>query len=229
MLMQKALGCRSPERRLPCQHLEQHTGQSVLVASSVQVFFPSHLLRTDVGRSAQRCARLRESFILCLGHGMGDTEISQDRMARLKHDVGWFDVSVDDALFVRISEGTCDLPGDSDRIIEREILFVCEAGAKGITLHKRHDEEEEAVGFPGIMQRQDMGVSQVGYGFDLEEESFCADSLGQLWVEHFHSHLAVVLQILGQIDGGHPSTADLPVDAVAVRECRPQPFFDVLV
>ena len=153
MLSQEGPRASSPERRLPGQHLEEHASQGVLVAPSVQVPFAGNLLRARIGGGAQGRAGLGEPLVLRLGHGVGDPEVGQHRMARLEHDVGGLHVSMDDAFLVRICEGAGDLPGDSHRILEGETLLVLEASAQGGTLYVWHDEEQEAVGFPRVMQR----------------------------------------------------------------------------
>mgnify|MGYP003471267922 CR=1 FL=1 len=53
-------------------------------------------------------------------------------------------------------------------------------------------------------------------GLDLGEKPLGADDRGQLGPQHFHRHLAVVLQVLRQVDGGHPALAELALEAVAV-------------
>jgi hypothetical protein len=45
-----------------------------------------------------------------------------------------------------------------------------------------------------------------------------AERGGEFRPQHLHRHLAVQLQVLGQVDGCHPTTADLPLDRVAVSE-----------
>jgi hypothetical protein len=47
-----------------------------------------------------------------------------------------------------------------------------------------------------------------------------ADHGGELGSQHLERNLAVVPQILGQIDGGHAALAQFPLDPVAVGEGR---------
>ena len=61
---------------------------------------------------------------------------------------------------------------------------------------------------------------QVGGGLDLAQEPLGADDGGQLGPQHLERHLAVVLQVLGQVHRGHAARAELPLDAVAVGERR---------
>ena len=55
-------------------------------------------------------------------------------------------------------------------------------------------------------------------GLDLHHEPFGADDGGELGLEDLERHLAVVLQVLREVDRGHAALAQLPLDAVAVGE-----------
>ena len=63
-----------------------------------------------------------------------------------------------------------------------------------------------------------MRVLQGGDRLDLAEEPLGADDRGELRPQHLDRDLAIVLEVLGQIDGGHAALAELPLDAVAVGE-----------
>ena len=59
---------------------------------------------------------------------------------------------------------------------------------------------------------------QVGRGLDLGQEPLGADHGGELGAEHLERDLAVVAEVLGQVDGGHAAGAELALEAVAVGE-----------
>ena len=59
---------------------------------------------------------------------------------------------------------------------------------------------------------------QVGGGLDLAEEPLGADHGGELGPQHLDRDLAVVLEVLGEVDGGHAALAELALDAVAVGQ-----------
>jgi len=59
-------------------------------------------------------------------------------------------------------------------------------------------------------------VLQIGGGLDLGQEPFGTDHGGQLGPEDLDRHLAVVLEVLGEVHRGHAALAQLPLDAVAV-------------
>ena len=59
-----------------------------------------------------------------------------------------------------------------------------------------------------MLQRRD--------GLDLAQEPLGADHGGELGLEDLDGDLAVVLEVLGEVDRGHAARAELALDAVAV-------------
>ena len=55
-------------------------------------------------------------------------------------------------------------------------------------------------------------------GGNLLDEPLGAEDGGEFGLEYLDRHLAMVLQVLGQIDRGHAAGAEFPLDPVAVRE-----------
>ena len=105
-----------------------------------------------------------------------------------------------------------------------ESCFSLSNLAQGLPLHVGHHVEQESVGLPGVMQREDMGMLKIGRDLDLAEEALGTQDGGQFGLQDLHRHLAVVLQVLGQIDRSHPPATDLPLDLIAVSECGLQAF-----
>ena len=63
---------------------------------------------------------------------------------------------------------------------------------------------------------------QLGGGLDLAQEPLGAEDGGQLGVEHLERDLAVVPEVVGEVDGGHAALAELALDAVAVSQALAQ-------
>jgi len=61
-------------------------------------------------------------------------------------------------------------------------------------------------------------VLEVGGGLDLGEKALAADDGCQLGLEDLEGDLAMVLEILGQVDGGHAALAELTLDRVAAGQ-----------
>ncbi len=59
---------------------------------------------------------------------------------------------------------------------------------------------------------------EVGRDLNFSEEAFRADDRGQLGFQDLEGNLAVMLQVLGQVDRGHAALAELALDGVAPVE-----------
>ena len=59
---------------------------------------------------------------------------------------------------------------------------------------------------------------QGGDGLDLAEEPLGADDRGELRAQHLDRDLAVVLEVVREIDGGHAAGAELALDAIAIGQ-----------
>ena len=66
------------------------------------------------------------------------------------------------------------------------------------------------------MEWKDVGVLEIRGDLDLLEKTLRAEDGGELGAQHLHRHLAVVLQVLSEVDGGYAAGADLPLDGIAV-------------
>ena len=60
---------------------------------------------------------------------------------------------------------------------------------------------------------------EVGGDLDLGEEALRAEDRCQFGAQDFHGHLALVLQVPGDVDRSHPTATDLTFDRVTVGEC----------
>jgi hypothetical protein len=108
---------------------------------------------------------------------------------------------------------------DLERVLEWKLPFARQPVAERLPLDEWHDEEEEPVRVARVVERQDVRVRQPGAQLDLAEEPLRAKRLGEFGTHHLHRHGAMVLQVLGEIHGGHPAATQFPLDAVAVGEC----------
>src|SRR5439155_11133398 len=78
--------------------------------------------------------------------------------------------------------------------------------------------EAESLRLPGVVERQDVGMVEPSRGVDLAEKPLRAERGRQLGLEDLNGDLAVVLPVLSEVDGCHPTTAELALDGVAVGE-----------
>ena len=72
-----------------------------------------------------------------------------------------------------------------------------------LALDEGHDVEQEAVGLARVEQRQDVGMLEIGGDLDLGQEALGADDGGELGAEHLDRDVAVVAQVVGEVDRRH--------------------------
>ena len=145
-----------------------------------------------------------------------DAEVGHHRPAVLQQDVLRLDVAVDHAVLVRVLERVGHGDRDLDRFVDAELGLAVELGAERLAVDERHHVVEEAVGGAGIEEREDVRMLQRRGGLDFHHEAVGADHGGELGLQDLERHLAVVLQVLGQVHGGHAALAELALDQVAV-------------
>ena len=152
-----------------------------------------------------------------LGHGERDPEVRHQRLTGLEQDILRLDVAMDHAVAMGELERRRHRAGEGYRLFNAELFFPGELVAQRLPFDVRHDVVEEGVGV-GVVKRKDIRMLQVGGDLDLLEEPLRADDRGQLGAQHLERHLAAVLEILGEVDRGHATRAQLPLDAVAIGE-----------
>ena len=104
------------------------------------------------------------------------------------------------------------------RLINGQLLLAVDSLPERFPLHMRHDIEQEAVRLAGVEQRQDVRVLQVGRGLDLSEEAFGPYYSSQLGLQDLERDLSLVLEVVGEVDRGHPALTKFTLDAVAALE-----------
>ena len=129
---------------------------------------------------------------------------------------------MDHAEVVRIAQRARHVPHDPDRLFHRELLLAVQALPERLALHVRHDVIEQPIGFAGVVERQDVGVGELGRDLDLLEEPPGADRVGQLGLEDLDGHLPPVLHILGEEHCRHAAVAELALDPVSAGKCFSQ-------
>jgi hypothetical protein len=157
-------------------------------------------------------------FARRLGHRLGDAEVHHHRVAAGEHDVLGLDVAVDYAARVGGRQRLGDLAQEPDRLGHRQLAPAGEPVAEGLALDVGHDVVEEAAGLARVDEPQDVGVLQPGGDGDLAAEALGAEGGGELGAEDLEGDSAVMLQVLGEVDGGHAALPELPLDAVALGE-----------
>ncbi len=138
--------------------------------------------------------------------------------AVVQQNVLGLDVAMDDAVPMRVVERVGHLARDAHRLVDAELRLAVELLAKRLALDVGHDVERQSVGRAGVEQRQDVRMLERRRRLDLDGEPLGAEHGGELRLEHLDRDLAIVLEVRGEVDGGHAAGAQLPLDSVAVGE-----------
>ena len=77
-----------------------------------------------------------------------------------------------------------------------------------------------STGLAGVEQRQDVRILQVGGRRDFLNESLCPEDGGEFGAQHLHRHLAMVFQVLGEVNRGHATRAEFTLDGIGISEGR---------
>ncbi len=183
---------------------------------------PRRLFRTHVLQGSDGEPRSGQALSARFGHGEGDAEVGQERLPVLQEYVPGLDVAMDHTLPMGEVERSGDLSDDPDGLVDGEQPLAGQPVPQGLAAHERHDVEEGAVGGPRIVQRKDVRVLQVRGDLDLLQKALRSDRRRQVGLEHLQRDVPVVPDVAGQVDGGHATLAELPLDEVAVGQCGPQ-------
>ena len=144
----------------------------------------------------------------------------------MQQDVFGLDVAMDHPVAVRIVEGVGHFGRDLHRFVDAQLMLSVELVPKRLAFDIGHHIVEEVIGppvrltarAPAVEERQNVGMLQLGGGLNLLDEPIRAQDRGELGLQHLDGDFAVVLEVLGEVDGGHAPRAELPLDAVPVGE-----------
>ena len=136
----------------------------------------------------------------------------------MEQDVFRLDVAVHHVVAVRVVQRIRDFAGQSHRIGDWKMGFAIQPVTKRFALRDRHHVIEVAVGFPGIIERKNVGMMQSGGETDFSQKASRSHSSGELLANDLERHLAVMPQIFREVHGGHPARAELALDAVPIGQ-----------
>src|SRR6185369_12143317 len=146
------------------EHLVQHAGEAVLIASSIDVRCSCRLFGAHVGRSSQCCACHRQPFTTGNVECLRDSKVGHNRLALIEHHVLGLDVPVDYAQPVRVIQSTRQLLRDLHCLGGGNSLVTLETLSQCLAVDERHDVKEQAVALSRVVKRNDMRMTQPGGG-----------------------------------------------------------------
>ena len=141
-------------------------------------------------------------------------------MAALEQNVFRLDVAMHHTTLMRVLQRVCHFAGNAQRVVDGQLLFAIQPIAQRLAIHKRHDVEDGAVHLTRIMQRENVRMLQICRRLDLGQKPLGANRHREFGLEHLDRDLAIVLEVLGEIDGSHATSAKFTLDAVAATQRR---------
>ena len=151
-------------------------------------------------------------------HRERDPEIGDQRLSFVQQDVGGLDVAMNDPSTMGVVQRLGDLGGEADGLLYAQLLLSSQPFAEGLPFDERHDVKEEAIGFPGIVEGEDIGMLELGGDLDLLEEPLRPDDHGKFLPQNLDGDFAAVLEVFGEIHGGHATRAELAFNTITVGE-----------
>ena len=120
---------------------------------------------------------------------------------------------------VRVLQRVRHLARDPERVADGKRAFPRQPVPQGLPLDVRHGVVDQVVDLVRIVEGQDMRVMEARGDLDLAQESRGSHVRGQFGAEHLQGDRAIVLEVVGEIDHGHPALAQLPLEPIAGGEC----------
>ena len=102
--------------------------------------------------------------------------------------------------------------------VDWKLLLAVETFAQRLAFDVRHHVVEKAVGGAGVEQRKDVRMVEPRGELDLAKKPVGAERCGEVGVEDLEGDDAIVLAVLGEVDGRHPAAAELAIDGVGAGE-----------
>ena len=210
----------TPKRRLPDETLVEHAAERVHVRPPVDLL-THNLLGGDVVKRAQQVAVVADSGLV--GDPLRDAEVREvdvvgavGTRARVEEHVGWLHVAMHETARMGRIERARDLCDDADRIRRVQAAVPLEALLQVLPLDVAHGDEEEVLGRPGLVDRDDVRMVDRRSQFRLAQEAVAERLvLGQTGSEQLERDPALEPQILGQVDDAHSAPAQQRLDPVA--------------
>ena len=117
---------------------------------------------------------------------------------------------------VCVAQRVRHFPCDPQCFLEGQPALARQPIAQRLPLDVGHHVVEHAGRSPGVVHGEDVGVTERGRDLDLAREALEPDRRSELGSQHLDGDLAVVLEVLGEMDRGHAPLAQGAHQAVAV-------------
>jgi hypothetical protein len=150
----------------------------------------------------------------------GEAEVHQDRApGSIQHDVGGFQVAVDDSVVVNGGEPGGDLAGERDRLPRGEPAHRLDEILERLPVDVLHRDVSDAGDLADLVHAADVQVGNLPRELNFPFEPLHPRSPGGgLGAEELERHRLVQHPVLRLVDLAHASGADVLDDEVAIGE-----------
>ena len=172
------------------------------------------LFRRHISRSAAAHVALQ------LGAQTRQPEVHNHGLAAaVDHDVGWFQVAMQDAFFVRGGETGADLPRDFDGLIHRQPADAAQQHRQVLAIDILHRDELEAIDLADVVYAAHVGVRDLaGDAYLVVEARQRAIVARSGFRQELERHGLAQGQIGGAVHLAHAAAAQQAGDAIARRQ-----------
>jgi hypothetical protein len=126
---------------------------------------------------------------------------------------------VHDTTAVRVLERTGHVPRDPHGLRDPELSLPLQPSPERSPFHVRHGVPALLGRGPRIEHRQHARVIEPRGELDLTLKSERAERPGQVGIQHLEGNRAVVPEIAGEVDRGHPAAPKLALERVPALQC----------
>ena len=218
--------CFAEEKLFAGQHFEKNHPEGPDVRPPVD-FFSAGLLGAHVGRGAQYRAHLghgrgqgrvaRYSFFACclIGKDTRQPEVQHLHLAIWRAlDVGGFEVTVDDSLFVGLFEPFGNLARDVHRFVDGQ-WPLAQCLSQVVSFDQFHNQKRAFVRGLKAEDGSDVGMVQGSQKLGLTvKPGHAVPVFGKFTGQDFQSDVAVQFSVLGAVDLAHAAFSDQFGDTV---------------
>jgi hypothetical protein len=111
-----------------------------------------------------------------------------------------------------------NVAGDPQCLAQRDVPPLKESLSQRLPFDVRHGVPGSAFGLPGIEERQDVRMAELGDELDLPEETLRSQARRQLGMDHLQCDRPVLTAVVGQVHRGHAAPAQLALYSVPVGQ-----------
>ena len=209
----------TPKRWLPDETLVEHAAERVDVRPPVDLL-TGDLLGGDVVDGAHQLAVRADSGLL--GDPLREAEVRQVDVvgavgagARVEEHVGGLHIPVHETARMGRIQGACQLCEDAD-CVRRVQTAALQALVQVTPLDVAHGDEEEIVGRPSLIDRDDVRMVDRRGQLRLVQEAVTERFVhGEAGGQQLQRDAPLEPQILGQVDDAHATPAQQGLDPIA--------------